>query len=76
MGKKLFLPIITAVCVPFPGETLRGNVRLCRELIDPFDNKVSLTIDGQKRNDLIEGRAQSRSFAWFPEDNLLDAPRG
>lgn len=73
-GKKLFLPIITAVCVPFPGETLPENVQLCRELIDPFD-KLSLTIDGRKRNDLIERRAQSRSFAaWFPEDNFFDTP--
>lgn len=73
-GKKLFLPIITAVCTPFPGETLPGNVQLCRELIDPFD-KLSLTIDGKKRNDLIERRAQSRSFAaWFPEDNFFDTP--
>lgn len=73
-GTKLFVPIVTAVCTPFPGETLADNIQLCRELIDPF-NKLSLAIDGKKRNELIERRAHSRGFpAWFPEDNFFDSP--
>jgi hypothetical protein len=73
-GALLFVPVVTAVCSPFPGETLEDNVQLCRELIDPFD-KLSLTIDGKNRSHLIERRAQSRGFgAWNPEDNIWDTP--
>ena len=71
---QLFLPIITAFCVPFPGETIPDNIQLCRELIDPF-NRLTLTIDGKNRYDLIERRAQSQAFPlWLPEDNLFDVP--
>ena len=73
-GRKLFVPLVTAVCTPFPGETLEENIQICREAIDPYD-QLTLTIDGRKRNDLIERRAQSRGFAaWFPEDNIFDTP--
>jgi len=73
-GAKLLVPIVTAVCSPFPGETLEDNIQICRELIDPF-NKLSLTIDGKSRNYLIERRAHSRGFAaWYPEDNIWDTP--
>ncbi len=74
LGRKLFLPLVTAVCTPFPGETLEQNIQICREAVDPFD-KLALSIDGKNRNDLIERRAQSRGFsAWFPEDNIFDTP--
>jgi hypothetical protein len=73
-GRKLFVPIATVVCTPFPGETLEQNIQICREVIDLYD-KLTLTIDGENRNNLIERRAQSRGFpAWFPEDNLFDVP--
>jgi hypothetical protein len=73
-GSTLFVPVVTAVCSPFPGETLEDNVQLCRELVDPF-NKLSLTIDGKNRSYLIERRAQSRGFpAWNPEENFWDTP--
>ena len=73
-GVKLFLPLVTAVCTPFPGETLAENIQLCRELIDPF-NQLTLTIDGKNRRNLVERRAQSQGFPlWFPEDNLFDSP--
>jgi hypothetical protein len=71
---RIFLPIITAFCVPFPGETIGDNIQLCRELIDPFD-KLTLTIDGKNRPGLIERRAQSQAFPmWLPEDNIFDIP--
>ena len=71
---RLFFPIITAVCVPYPGETVADNIQLCRELIDPFD-KLTLTVDGNNRHGRIERRAQSQAFPiWFPEDNLFDIP--
>jgi hypothetical protein len=71
---QIFLPIITAFCVPFPGETIADNIQLCRELIDPF-NRLTLTIDGKNRHDLIERRAQSQAFPlWLPEDNIFDIP--
>ena len=73
-GRKLFVPLVTAVCTPFPGETLEENIQICREAIDPYDQLV-LTVDGKNRNDLIERRAQSRGFpAWFPENNIFDTP--
>ncbi|HEY7640222.1 MAG TPA: hypothetical protein VH814_10895 [Steroidobacteraceae bacterium] len=73
-GRKLFVPVVTAVCTPFPGETLEENIQICREAVDPYD-KLVLTIDGKNRNDLIERRAQSRGFpAWFPENNIFDTP--
>lgn len=73
-GRNLFLPLVTVVCTPFPGETLEENIQLCREALDPYD-QLALTIDGKNRNDLIERRAQSRGFpAWFPEGNIFDTP--
>ena len=73
-GAKLFLPILTAVCTPFPGETLAQNIQICRELIDPF-NKLTLTVDGKNRRNLVERRAQSQGFPiWFPEENIFDSP--
>jgi hypothetical protein len=73
-GATLFVPVVSAVCSPFPGETLEENVQLCRELVDPF-NKLSLTVDGKNRSNLIERRAQSVGFrAWNPEDNFWDTP--
>jgi hypothetical protein len=73
-GRKVFVALVTAVCPPFPGETLEENIQICREAIDPFD-KLTLRIDGQNRDDLIERRAHSRGFsAWFPEDNVFDTP--
>ncbi|MET0984453.1 MAG: hypothetical protein ABW034_03500 [Steroidobacteraceae bacterium] len=73
-GRKLFVPLITFGCTPFPGETLPQNVQFCREGVDAYD-KLTLTIDGKNRSELIERRAQSRSFsAWFPEDNIFDTP--
>ena len=27
-GRKLFLPLVTAVCTPFPGETLEQNIQI------------------------------------------------
>lgn len=71
---QIFLPIITAFCVPFPGETIADNIQLCTDLIEPF-NKLTLTIDGKNRHDLIERRAQSQAFPmWLPEDNIFDIP--
>jgi hypothetical protein len=73
-GAKLLVPVVSAVCTPFPGETVEDNIQICRELVDPF-NKLSLTIDGRNRSHLIERRAHSRGFpAWYPEDNIWDTP--
>jgi hypothetical protein len=73
-GRKLVVPLVSAGCTPFPGETLEQNIQFCREAIDPYD-QLSLTVNGRQRNGLIERRAHSRGFsAWFPEDNSFDLP--
>lgn len=73
-GTTLFIPVITSVCIPYPGETLRDNVQICREAIDVMD-RLNVTIDGRQRNGLIERRAQSKAFpVWMPEENFFDVP--
>lgn len=33
-GKRTFLPIFNSICLPFPGETIQENVRLCRSVVN------------------------------------------
>jgi hypothetical protein len=73
-GTSLFIPLITALCIPYPGETLPENVQLCHDLIEPFD-VLTFKVDGKNSKGLIERRVHSRAFPiWFPEKNYFDLP--
>ena len=70
-GKTIFLAVVAAICVPYPGETIPQNVEFCREGGDLTDLTI-LRIDGKARNDLIERRAVYNAFALpVSEDNVF-----
>ena len=75
-GKRIFLPIINLICIPFPDETIQQNARACKEAIDAVDF-TSLEIDGRARNQLIERARDRRGFdVTAPDDNVLGAAAG
>ena len=75
-GRQLFVALIVAICIPFPGETVPQNIEFCREGSDVVD-VLELKIDGELRNDLIERRAQTQPFSVdLPKDNAFGYPPG
>jgi hypothetical protein len=75
-GLPIFVPLYAVICNPFPGETLKDNVALCREIADTVDI-LRLRIDGQVRNDLIKRRSRSTAFPiTVPVDNIFGYPPG
>jgi len=75
-GRQIFVALIVAICIPFPGETIPQNIEFCREGSDPVD-VLELRIDGKLRNDLVERRAETRPFSIdLPEDNAFGYPPG
>jgi hypothetical protein len=73
-GVALYFPIIASICVPFPGETIAENRRLCRESVDTAES-LSLEIDGHDRSELIKRSRQYNPFpVTMPEDNFFDFP--
>jgi len=74
LGKTIFMPIMSWVCLPFPNETVQFAIDGCKEVNDRTDI-LRLRIDGKARNDLIERRASTRSFALvLPDDNIFGVP--
>lgn len=75
-GRRFFLPIINWICLPFPGETIKENVELCRESNDLTDT-LHLTIDGVPSDKLIKRRAQRNPFdVTLPENNVYGVEPG
>lgn len=75
-GKRIFLPVINLICIPFPDETIQQNARACKEAIDAV-NFTSLEIDGRARDRLIERAQDKKGFdVTAPDDNLFGAPAG
>ena len=66
-GKTIFLAVIAAICVPYPGETVKQQFEFCREAIDGSDVLV-VKIDGKERSDLIERRASTHPFTLPTSD--------
>lgn len=74
--KTIFLAVNAGICVPYPGETIQENIKLCREIGDLADSLI-LRIDGKARNDLIERRANFNEFALpVPDDAIFGFPAG
>ena len=74
LGKSIFMPIMSWVCLPFPNETVQFAIDGCKEVNDRTDI-LRLRIDGEARNDLIERRASTRAFALvLPDDNIFGVP--
>ena len=65
VGKTIFMPIMSWVCIPFPEESVAFNIQGCKEANDLTDTR-RLRIDGKARNDLIERRASSIICAGPP----------
>lgn len=75
-GKTIFLAVNVGICVPFPGETIQENIKLCRDISDLTDSLI-LRVDGKARNDLIERRANFNVFALpVPDDAVFGFPAG
>ena len=75
-GKTIFLALVAGICVPFPGETIPQQFEFCKEAIDPTDVLV-LRIDGKPRNDLIERRATTHTFALqISDENVFGYAQG
>lgn len=75
-GKTIFLAVVTAICVPFPGETVAQQFEFCRMSAEATD-VLNLRIDGEARNELIERRASTRTFALpVPDDNVFGFASG
>lgn len=75
-GRRFFLPIVNWICLPFPGETVKENVQLCRETNDLTDI-LHLTIDGVPSDQLIKRRAQHNPFdVTLPGDNVFGVDPG
>jgi hypothetical protein len=75
-GRRIFVAFIVAICIPFPGETIPQNIEFCREGSDVVDI-LELKIDGKRRNDLVERRAETRPFSVdLPKDNAFGYPPG
>lgn len=75
-GKQIFVPFINWICVPFPGETIQQNVGFCKDANDLTD-LMSLSIDGQSRNDLIKRIVHKHAFdLTMPDDNAFGWPSG
>lgn len=75
-GRRFFLPIINWICLPFPGETIKENVELCRESNDLTDT-LHLTIDGMSADQLIKRRAQRNPFdVTLPVNNIYGVDPG
>lgn len=74
VGKTIFMPIMSWVCIPFPNDTVKTAIEECKEVNDKTDVLV-LRIDGKARKDLIERRASTHAFATvLPEDNIFGVP--
>jgi hypothetical protein len=74
VGKTIFMPIMSWVCLPFPNETVQFAIDGCKEINDKTDI-LRLRIDGKARNDLITRRASSHAFALvLPDDNIFGVP--
>ena len=74
IGKTIFMPIMSWVCIPFPNETVQFAIDGCKEVNDLTDI-LRLKIDGQPRNDLIKRRASTHSFPLvLPDDNIFGVP--
>jgi hypothetical protein len=74
VGKTIFMPIMSWICIPFPEESVAFNIQYCKEANDLTDIR-RLKIDGKARNDLIERRASSRAFALvLPDNNVFGLP--
>lgn len=71
-GRRFFLPIINWICTPYPGETVKENVRLCKEVNDLTDT-LHLTIDGVSSDGLIKRRSQVNPFDITLSDNNVFA---
>jgi hypothetical protein len=75
-GKPIFLALVTVICVPSPGETIKQNIEICREITDQT-NLLTLRIDGESHSELIERRASTSAFALpVPDDNVFGFPTG
>lgn len=75
-GRRIFIPILNTLCVPYPGETIEDDIQICKESIDGAP-LLRLKIDGVNRNDLIRRRASTRAFSLpIPDDNILGYPSG
>lgn len=75
-GRRFFLPIINWLCTPWPGETVKQNVRLCKEVNDLTDT-LHLTIDGVSSDGLIKRRSQVNPFdVTVPDGNVYSWPLG
>ena len=74
LGKTIFMPIMSWVCLPFPNETVQFAIDGCKEVNDLTD-VLRLKIDGVARNDLIKRRASIQAFALvLPDDNIFGVP--